>query len=51
MDVVKLIFVAGVVGGLFVATPFLLRIIGFITLTTAFMISVMMFPKNPPREG
>jgi len=46
MDVVKLVFAAGVVGGFFVSAPMPLRVTGFAALAIAAVISVATFPKK-----
>ena len=46
MDVVKLIFVAAVVGGFFVSAPIPLRLMSAVILLAAFVISVITFPRK-----
>ena len=46
MDVVKLIFVAAVVGGFFVSAAIPLRLMSAVILLAAFVISVITFPRK-----
>ena len=46
MDVVKLIFVAAVVGGFFVSAPLVSRLLSAVVLLIGFAVSVMTFPRK-----
>ena len=46
MDVVKLIFVAAVIGGFFVSAPLPVRLVSGVGLAVLFAMSVLTFPKK-----
>lgn len=46
MDIVKLVFVAAVVGGFFISAPLVLRLVSFLVLAIAFAISIVTFPRK-----